>query len=450
MKIASGILLMMIPSALSAQAVPGTNLVLDVDVDSIALGGDTAWVEYVVGNSQSSFEPLFTFAVSAPAHPVQIAIPSPEADWMVTDTYRSVPVALWGALTDALSPGDSGLVLAFAAVGLPTIVEGWYRGYSSPPPIPDSIGVDDSFDPMTEASVAIKTVGVEPIPSMDASMLLDRLGNLIGEVCEEGWITQAPVCQTLADLAAQALAETDAGNGAEARGLVDSLRTEVADARQQLYTNGSAYWLLEINAAYARDLIPVASGVILPVSADTYLRRGAPNRNQGDEGILRIRSSGNNRALVAVDAAALAALNGPVAQAHLELDIIFNAGNWGTEGRTIDAHRMLVPWTHFGATWNCADDLDPGNQSPDCPTTEWEMRTLDPSPYEPTPTGTLLVADDLTGVVSIDVTADVNAMLEGQVPSYGWIIRKTEEGQNGHIQIASFETQSGPRLVIVE
>lgn len=195
---------------------------------------------------------------------------------------------------------------------------------------------------------------------------------------------------------------------------------------------------------------PIANGsTSLPVTADTYLRRGAPNQNQGSEEILRIRSSGNNRALVAVDSMALSGISGPVTQAYLEFDIVFNANNWGNEGRTVDAHRMLVPWTHYGATWNCADDLDPDDQSPDCPSRAWEMRTLDPSPYEPVASGTLLVTGDLTGTVSIDVTGDVNAMLAGQVPNYGWILRKTQEGQNGRIEIASSETGMGPRLVLV-
>ena len=139
---------------------------------------------------------------------------------------------------------------------------------------------------------------------------------------------------------------------------------------------------------------------------------------------------------------------GPVASARLELDIVLNAENWGTSGRTIDAHRMLVGWTEEGATWNCPDDTEPGDPNPDCSAAAWEMLSLSPSPYVQTASGSLLVTGTLTGTVSIDVTADVQAMLAGQVPNYGWILRKTDEGAAGRIEIASKETGSGPRVVI--
>jgi hypothetical protein len=191
------------------------------------------------------------------------------------------------------------------------------------------------------------------------------------------------------------------------------------------------------------------SHTVAAATSDTYLKQGTPNNNQGTEDILRIRQSGKNRALVQVSDADLASVTGTIASAYLEFDIVFNGNNWGTEGRTVDAHRMIVPWTHFGATWNCADDIDPSDSGPDCDAAGWEMRTLEPSPYDPTPSGTLLVTKDMLGTYSIDVTADVQAMIDGQLPNYGWIIRKTNEGQAGHIQLASSETGAGPRLVIV-
>ena len=152
--------------------------------------------------------------------------------------------------------------------------------------------------------------------------------------------------------------------------------------------------------------------------------------------------------MVMVDDEDLASLPAPVVSARVEFDIVLNAENWGTSGRPINAHRLLIPWTHYGATWNCADDTDPGDSTPDCAATEWEMGSLNPSPYDPTPSGTLLITRELLGTVSIDVTADVQAMVAGQVPNHGWIIRKTQEGQAGRIEIGSSETGSGPRLVI--
>jgi hypothetical protein len=109
---------------------------------------------------------------------------------------------------------------------------------------------------------------------------------------------------------------------------------------------------------------------------------------------------------------------------------------------------MLVPWTESGATWNCPDDTEPGDPNPDCTGTAWSMSTLNPSPYVGTASGTLLVTGDLEGTVSIDVTSDVEAMVSGQVGSYGWIIRKTDEGAAGRIEIESREAGTGPRLVV--
>jgi hypothetical protein len=76
------------------------------------------------------------------------------------------------------------------------------------------------------------------------------------------------------------------------------------------------------------------------------------------------------------------------------------------------------------------------------------MSTLSPSPYMATASGTLLVTGSLEGTVSIDVTSDVQAMVSGQVGSYGWIVRKTDEGAAGRIEIGSRESETGPRLII--
>lgn len=52
---------------------------------------------------------------------------------------------------------------------------------------------------------------------------------------------------------------------------------------------------------------PASSDTVLSVTADTWLRQGHPNRNQGEEDILRVRRSGRNRALLQVDPSVLTA-----------------------------------------------------------------------------------------------------------------------------------------------
>jgi Glucodextranase, domain B len=189
-----------------------------------------------------------------------------------------------------------------------------------------------------------------------------------------------------------------------------------------------------------------AQTVALPPAGDTYLRSGSPNHNQGDEESLRVQSSGNNRALVQFDPAAILAAvgSGSLAAARLELFIASNSDNWGPEGRTVDAHRLTVAWTEAGATWNCPDDSNPANGSPDCPA-EWGGGR-----FEEEPSDTVLHTNGQGGWIAFDVTADVAAFLAGG-NHHGWIVKKTEEGQNGRVDYASREAASGsgPRLVLV-
>jgi hypothetical protein len=127
-------------------------------------------------------------------------------------------------------------------------------------------------------------------------------------------------------------------------------------------------------------------------SADTYLRSGAPDTNEGGSTFLCLRASGDNRALVRFDQAALvqAVGSGMLVSASLELDITDNGDNWGSSGRTISAFRLTSDWvegngfvdqgsppdrdTGSGATWVCAVDSDISDQGKDCSgPTEWEM-----------------------------------------------------------------------------
>ncbi len=184
--------------------------------------------------------------------------------------------------------------------------------------------------------------------------------------------------------------------------------------------------------------------VTLPVAADTYVRNGSPNQNQGGESLLRIRSSGKNRALARFDLAGLEDAVDDLHSATLELYVETNGGNWGTAGRTIDAHRLTADWTETGATWNCADDTVPGNQNDDC-AAGWNGGT-----FATPPSASVLQTNSLTGWVGFDVTADVLSQLAGQ-PHQGWLVKKRDEGQNGLVEYTSKEGTAGkaPRLVLV-
>jgi len=183
----------------------------------------------------------------------------------------------------------------------------------------------------------------------------------------------------------------------------------------------------------------------LQAVADTYLKSGSANQNQGSDTFLRIQQSGNNRALVRFDSAAIAAAvgSGSLAAARLELYIQSNSNNWSADGRTVDSHRLTASWSEPGATWNCGVDTNPGNSSPDC-SSQWAG-----GQFAEEPSDTVLHTNGLTGWIGFDVTADVRAFLTGTA-NYGWIVKKTDEGQNGQVEYTSRQgaANQAPRLVL--
>ncbi|MCW5830699.1 MAG: VCBS repeat-containing protein [Deltaproteobacteria bacterium] len=208
--------------------------------------------------------------------------------------------------------------------------------------------------------------------------------------------------------------------------------------------------------------------ISIDAGADTYVRNGADNTNEGGAAFLRIQQSGNNRALVHFSQVEL---QGPLRgrnliSATLKADIVHNGNNWGSTGRTVDAHRMRQGWSEGngkvagispsdrgdgpGATWNCAIDANISNQAKDCTAnTAWNMGGSGERPWELVPTGTVLIQNQQSGTVSWDVTADVQAFLDGSVPNHGWLLRKTNEGQSGLVEFASRESGNPPSLVLV-
>lgn len=211
---------------------------------------------------------------------------------------------------------------------------------------------------------------------------------------------------------------------------------------------------------------------ILAATADTYLRSGAPNTNEGASEFLRVREAGDNRALVRFDQAAIAAVIGDrtLLAATLVMDVANNGNNWGMQGRSVDLHRMLMTWAEGngreadysqtqsfrgsipGATWNCASDANTTNGRPDCfGVSAWEMakpNRSDLHPWTAAPTASSLITNGLIGSVEWDVTADVQAFLGGTADNYGWIVKKANEGQPGRVDFASRESGLGPRLLI--
>lgn len=76
------------------------------------------------------------------------------------------------------------------------------------------------------------------------------------------------------------------------------------------------------------------------------------------------------------------------------------------------------------------------------------MQGPSPRPWDATPSATATITSTTAGTLMLDVTADVAAVLAG-APDHGWILKKTDEGEPGMLELASRETGAGgPRLVL--
>ena len=116
--------------------------------------------------------------------------------------------------------------------------------------------------------------------------------------------------------------------------------------------------------------MPVAYFSFAPLtlftSKDSQLRGGAPNTNEGAN-LLALQSSGPIRSVAQFDLTGVSTVG--LTRATLVLTIASNSSNWGSTGRTVDAHLLAQDWTEGngnsaagssgsgpGVTWNCATD----------------------------------------------------------------------------------------------
>ena len=193
-------------------------------------------------------------------------------------------------------------------------------------------------------------------------------------------------------------------------------------------------------SGWTRMALTQSATVTLISAGDTTLKQGTPNTNQGAETLLRIQQGGTQRVLVRFDQQALEQAIGSssIRSAKLRLFITANGNNWGTDGHEVNVHRLTQAWTEAGATWNCPNDTNTGNGSPDC-NPGWEMGGSSLPPFAIAPTHVILHQNNQTGWVEWDVTGDVRKFLAHQATNHGWIIRKDDEGATGQVDYASRE-----------
>ncbi|MGI9491278.1 MAG: kelch repeat-containing protein, partial [Geminicoccaceae bacterium] len=244
-------------------------------------------------------------------------------------------------------------------------------------------------------------------------------------------------------------------------GVTDTLETIVgddqfkrSDHRATLLSDGRVLLTggfdLLTNGAVATTsaLLVVPDGPsALAVVKDSFLRKGNVDRNEGANPRLRLRATGNNRAVMSFDATAVSDfVSGGLSAATLTLNIAENANNWGSNNdSTVDAHPLLtdfaegdgqnagVPGSQStrgngqGVTWKCAVDDEIGNQQTNCNST-WDGGDIGAATAP-----SVVHFNGLLGEVTWDVTDDV------LVGAHAWLVKKTNESKTGKVLYYSRE-----------
>ena len=231
-----------------------------------------------------------------------------------------------------------------------------------------------------------------------------------------------------------------------------------ADAEDGTYTNTTSSITAQVVGAdiigdpATDDLVVFEPGETLFSNKDSFLRSGSKHRNEGANPLLHL---GENRRLVVgfdltgIDIAAVAS-----ALIILTIEDDDPPGQWGSSGRTVDAHRLLEAFAEGdgkgmglpgfeqtrgsgdGVTWKCGIDTAIENQKADCVAAPWNGGN-----FAATATDQVTITNGLSGEVSWDVTADVQAGING------WLIKKTSGNGNARFYTKeNDEVQTNPNL----
>jgi hypothetical protein len=190
---------------------------------------------------------------------------------------------------------------------------------------------------------------------------------------------------------------------------------------------------------------------------DSILRSGAKDHNEGVNPLLHLGE--NRRLVVGFDLSAIDTSSVASAKLVLTINPDNPPGNWGSNGRTVDAHRLLESWTEgngkafglpnseqtrgsgSGVTWVCAIDIAIENQQADCDL-KWNGGN-----FEAMVTDSVLHVNGMSGEVVWNVTADVQAGFDS------WLIKKTQG--NGNVRYYSKDHPNvagnpglAPRLIL--
>ncbi len=222
-----------------------------VHVATVAISGDTVILGYRAAVLTTGDESLWGVLVDNPADVEYLRAPARQ-QWALHDNYRDRSSGLWMNDGDVLTkPGDSTGVLVLASRGLPGIVSYWA--------IPDlathaPVETDETEDPYRTYGDSGSTVGIEPPPSAERSVLLDRLTTFLHRACTElGWIDVSGICESLDAKLSAASRAVASGELSAAVGALEAFAAELkAQSGSGLgdHVSPNALALLWPNAAY--------------------------------------------------------------------------------------------------------------------------------------------------------------------------------------------------------
>jgi hypothetical protein len=184
----------------------------------------------------------------------------------------------------------------------------------------------------------------------------------------------------------------------------------------------------------------------LSLTQDTYIREASPNRNYGSLDTLRTWNS-PDRILVAIAQESLVAFIGQdsVVSATLQFKVKAISGTWNNTA--VNILRMTQAWTQTGATWNCGIDDNTSNESKDCTSAQWAMNGPSLPWSTPFTDNEVIQTGVEQEVITLDVTTDIRAFLNG-TPNFGWIIKKANENLSGRLVLRSRESEIPPLLIL--
>ena len=240
----------------SAQDLPGRNLDMNVRVRAVTTSHDTSTISFSLRSGTTSSEALASFSVRAPVVP--IVVTPPNSDWRTSKMSHNLSMSVWTSLL-GIAHGDTTPWLTYQAVGLPGIVQAWYRGDSMITVVADdSTAVVPNYNSLTDLSRTVQTVGIEAGPTSGwivGHTLFNRLHTLVDSSCTLGWITNSGFCHVLDTL------QTPSTFVA----LVDSARSVIT-----VQINDVAYRMLRANANYILTFVDTSTVTLKYVCGNKY------------------------------------------------------------------------------------------------------------------------------------------------------------------------------------